>query len=347
MKRALWYWTMMPIVMLLLLEGSLRILGYRPYRTEKFSQQSDPEFWITPDSSLGFALNPGSFEVRVNKDLVFQTTHNNQGQRQLPQAAPGIYRLGFFGCSFTYGWGVDNNSNYPALLKENFPLIAISNHAVPGYGLVQGYLQLEAMIEGDENIDLAIFGYMPFHDARNAGSNSFRLGILQGYANSNPEIVERFGPARFPYAEMNQGQIQIAYLNWNERYHHWPLRKQSALINLVQSSKEAREEDPESNRKKTLALLEATQALCEANEIEFVVCCLSSDAESEKAAKEISQLGIEVWQSPIDLTKENWTFHPVDDHPNSEAHEELAVYLKPKIAKQILNEDAFDSIPSL
>jgi hypothetical protein len=68
-KTLLWYILGLPLLVLVLLEIGLRILGYTPYNQNEFSLASEPEFWMIPDSNLGFGLNPGKYEVTVNEEL--------------------------------------------------------------------------------------------------------------------------------------------------------------------------------------------------------------------------------------------------------------------------------------
>lgn len=346
-RNLIWYVVGLPLSVVLLTEAGLRFLAYRPYQSTDFSIKSQPAFWLIPDSSLGFALNPGSYEVTINSKLRFKTDHGKNGERELPLIGLSLYDLGFFGCSFTYGWGLNNDECYPALLQSKIPNIQIKNHAVPGYGSVQGYLQIKHQIEQDKQPDLAIFAYMPFHDQRNSMSASYRQGILQGYAISNPKAVKQFGSARFPYAKISGDSLSVHYLDWSERYAHWPLRKHSALINLIQNSLEARQKDEFAEREITLQILKESKSICEQNDIGFVIFCLSNDAASKEAASLFRNEGFTVWQSDIDLYNDEWTFHPVDDHPNEKAHRKLADYLEPLVLEEVPEREKFDTIPGL
>jgi hypothetical protein len=328
MKRALWYWALMPMVVLLLLEGSLRILGYKPYRTEKFSQQSNPEFWIIPDSSLGFALNPGSFHVTVNDELEFEVAHTQEGLRYIPVRSVDstsfpLEDFAFFGGSFTYGWGLNDEETFPAQFAEESINYCVQNYAVPGHGMVQGFLQLKQLISENKAPDYAVFCYLPFHDDRNAATMKFQFGLLQGYSNSNPETSEKFGIARFPFIRIENGKLKVDFLSWDEKMKHWPLRQKSSLINLLQGISITQADQKLKKEEATLALFEEIESLCHYNDVNFMIYILSNDRLAKQAKNRFEEKGLPVLMSNIDLTDKQWTFYPDDDHPNQNAHKEL------------------------
>src|SRR5262249_10125369 len=65
-----------------------------------------------------------------------------------------------FGCSFTYGWLVNDAETYPYLLQAALPEYRIVNFAVPGYGNVQSLLQFKRALATHANKPaLALFTY--------------------------------------------------------------------------------------------------------------------------------------------------------------------------------------------
>lgn len=90
------------------------------------------------------------YELAPNLDLTFmrsQVVTNSHGMRDLPRSLKkpeGVYRIAVLGDSFTFGWGVEREEAYPAVLEKELNnnsgdsmRYEVLNFGVPGYSTFQ------------------------------------------------------------------------------------------------------------------------------------------------------------------------------------------------------------------
>ncbi|MEL6255440.1 MAG: hypothetical protein AAFR87_25765, partial [Bacteroidota bacterium] len=164
-KKKVLYYIYLLLLLAPCLEIALRILQYEPYRQVNFLIKSSPSHCLIPHPYLGFALNPGSFEVQINQAKPYQVRHGSDSLRithpsPLPDSLPEIFLLG---CSYTYGMGVNDEDSFPYLLQEAFPTYRVKNFGVPGFGSVQSYLQLKAELKKGNRPKIVILNLVEFH----------------------------------------------------------------------------------------------------------------------------------------------------------------------------------------
>ena len=131
------------------------------------------EAWAidVPDPQLGWrprpdiqvrSARPGSYDVTV--------TVNSQGLRSRAPTAvertPGTTRIAIFGCSQTFGSGVEDQETFSALLAERLPGTEVLNFGVHGYGTDQMLLRWE--LEGRRYApDIVVLAFAYYHLDRN------------------------------------------------------------------------------------------------------------------------------------------------------------------------------------
>ena len=237
------------------------------------------------------------------------------------------FLIDFHGGSFAYGWGLPADESMAYLVQDEFSNALIRNFSTPGYGLVQSLLILQKQQKNGDLPSMAILNYMPFHDRRNAMTNSYKEEILQAYANSNPEALKAFEEAQFPF--IRDGKIE--FQSWSASTSGFRLRDYSALVNLIASESALRADKQIDARAETIALLKKISALCEENGVRLLVYVMSNEESGKSAFDDFSKLGIDCLLSPIDLQENKWTLYPLDSHPNEKANRELANTLTEKL----------------
>lgn len=306
------------------------IIGARPFKQEAYEIVSEPENCIIADSLQGFALRPGAYTVRINKGLSYKVRHNSFGRRSMPDAQDSIRKgtLSFFGCSYTYGMGVNDHETFPSLVAEQFPALKIENHAVPGFGTVQGLLQLKAMIEDGKAPDVVVFCYAGFHDQRNSMSPYYRRDLRLGYLSSSELIQEEMGSSRFPYATMQESNTNVKHLYWNDVGVWERLRMHLASVNLVLSVKEQIAEQSLPMKEVTQMLFCELKTLCDENNIEILVFGVMSNGYTKHTLEELTMHGIPTLCTEVELSDPKFNNMPFDSHPNDTAHELMATELQ-------------------
>ena len=123
------------------------------------------------DPALGYGMLPGRFTVRFPTGDAFRLTNGDDSLRKSRPAAqapePEAPALWIFGCSFSYGWGVDDEDVYAWQLQEALPRWDVTNFSVNGYGTLQSLLQLEKALAERPAPAVVVLAYAGFHDARN------------------------------------------------------------------------------------------------------------------------------------------------------------------------------------
>jgi len=144
-------------------------------------------FWrLRPDTSL--EVENRVYQTRT-RPVTWRIRINPEGQRGAPppraeeQASPVIAALGD---SCTFGFRVDEDETYPALLQASLrdhgmPRAAVVNHGVPGYTSFQGRRLLAEILSRDR----------PDFVALAFGANDLELDVASDAAKA-----ERISPAR-------------------------------------------------------------------------------------------------------------------------------------------------------
>jgi len=306
------------ILIILGLELSLRWLGHHPYRTTPFTIESQPQFCLLPDSLYGIRLNPGQFNVSIN-GLQFHTTHLPNGQRITPPPPDTIpqKQVHLYGCSFPYGFGLDDSLSYPYRLQQARPNLQIHNKAVPGYGTIQAFHQLQHSLAQKDTPDIAIIHYASFHDERNALSPQYRKALHISFQQANPIIKTLFTQSRFPYLTPSH---TYSHSTWSQLYQHWPLREQSSIIHYLQNIVDAQKLSPHETTSITQKIFRDLHTLCQAAGIQLIIAGITQDTHTQQMLLYCDSLNIPTWNLMIDMTNPQNTNAPHDDHPNANSH---------------------------
>jgi hypothetical protein len=318
------------------LELSLRLLGYQPFRQVDYQIESSPSNCIIAHYKLGFALHPGDFEVTINDGLHYSVRHGSDSLRVSDETvAPGEVEdsIYFFGCSYTYGMGVDDSLTFPYLVSRNWPNGLIKNFGVPGYGTVQTLLQLEKLIAGGEIPDIAIINYADFHDERNALTPRYRRDLYLGYQRSNPSVKQSMQSSQLPFAVKNEAGLVIDFCSWDQLYDQWRYRETFALVNLLQDWSDRnlmRTIDKEGSSRQLFSVI---KALCDQAGIRLIVTGLTPSVTTQNLLADLREMRIETLDISVDLASDQYRNAPYDDHPNQSAHavfaKKITAYLVP------------------
>ena len=316
-----------------MLEGLLWVTGYRPYRYQQFSIESSPHQNIVADTEYGLALNPGAYTITINEGLTYHTTHINRFSRVIatpPTEEPQAV-LAVFGCSYTYGMGLDDADAFPSHLANRLSDYEVRSYAVPGYGTVQGFMQLHQLVEQGEKPQVALFNFADFHLDRNSMTPDYRLHLNVGYqmaiGNDRVDMAE----SAFPYVREQDGTLVFHKAPWSQLYQHWSGRETFALVNLLQTITDRYETASIDAVKNTVLLMEQIQSYCTAHDIRLVVAGITESQATAAVLEAVSNKGIETVDAGLPLESATYNNLPYDTHPNERAHrlmaEKMGLYL--------------------
>lgn len=276
-------------------------------------QERRCEPYSVPDPLLGFTYRPGEYRISLSADgephpLVFRTKSDAEGWRATtadPARHLGLPELWIFGCSFTWGFSVDWDRTFPALVQTARPDLRVRNFAGVGFGNVQALLQLRQRLEErrEPPPKLAVFSYAAFHPERNVAS---------------PAVLRRWGDApgfRHPRAALDaDGRLTVELVEFTDVDRPEPTLDES--------------------RRVTMAIFDELLALCRRHGITPVLAVQSLvtnvpghdtlTLHDEPVVTHCRDAGFHVVDQVVPETRKEWNNLPWDGHPNDRAHAEYA-----------------------
>jgi hypothetical protein len=329
LKWILWY----PVMVFLCLEIAFLILGYRSYHNDDYSIKANPANAFIGHPSFGIQLNPGTYDISINDSLHFKATHLENHTRKVSYGKKDSTDILLLGCSFTYGFGVNDDETFASLLQKEHPNLGFENDGVIGYGTVQSLLQLkEAVIQNPPKALILIFS--KYHFMRNTLSPEYRSNLKTGYHRSSQNVDNLMAQSQFPYKTDCDSRIQLA--SWNEMYENWPGREWLASINWFQTLRDKFNENQALQIEVTVCLIKEMQAICKENAIDFGLVCLDGDVRTQAIKLALSDLP---WlEVGFDFENNEWTNAPFDTHPSAAGHRYIANRIEPFLS-QLLHED--------
>jgi hypothetical protein len=250
---------------------------------------------------LGFAFNPGLHEIGVKyryffrkNNYTFTSTIGRDGYR-ITSDHPELYRnkpqIWIFGCSYTYGWSLNDEETFPWLVQENLPNYHIRNLGIGGQGNVVALLQLREELVTRKPPAFAIFVYNPFHLVRNVAAPSFvnnELAVLTDNA------------FHFPKAFINEeGKLNVTLIPVEPVDEPEPTLKNMRLV--------------------TELVFQEIKHLCDTHSIVPILAFQTGDR-LDPIVQDCEQKGFNIIDMSLDLSSKYQAFPPFDPHPNVKAH---------------------------
>ena len=304
-------------VSLLGTEAILRFAGYQPYIPPTYNIRVEPggKFY-QPHPTLGYTHIPGQFRVTTPPDdAVFTVTHLPNTLRithplQTYPSEPPKDEVWIFGCSFTHGWGLNDNQTFAWLLQEQLPQYEFVNFGADGYGTLHALIQCREALQRSKPPKIVLLMYASFHDERNTFLRT-RRKILTA--------LNRLGPQVQPYARFDQNG-QLHYYMAQVTYREFPFMRYSALLNLLEETYNRLESRFTKPPEVTKAIVKDFLALAQAQGIKFVVAGLTADPLTAEMLAYCRQEGATTVDLAVDLTMPKYRLSPYDSHPNAVAN---------------------------
>jgi len=328
-------WTILyALITFALLEGILWIMGYRPYFNQDYHVSANPDNPYVADSKLGIRLNPGTFLLTLNKHVDFTATHQKNGQRLIPESPDQHDKsIVFLGCSFTYGYGVNDSESFPAVVQSKRPNWKIENHAVVGYGTAQHLIQLRKRLQ-ENPPECVILCLSSVHFKRTVLSQKYRANLRIGYRRSSSDVDNSMEGARFPFFDNCNGEVK--YATWENLYSELPGRYWFASVNFLQGILERNRDSNCDAVSITACLIQEMQKICSEKNIAFGVVCLDSSHETSELQQKCAAID---WKNiGFSFKKKKYTHLPYDSHPNKKGHQKIAFSVLPFIDKLLSDE---------
>lgn len=221
-------------VVLLALEGFLRISGYVPYYLEKRT------FIPSEDPRILYELNPGFSGLYAGVPVSIGPL-GTRGSFDTSASDATIYRVAIAGDSIAFGQGVHDHETLAArlrpLLRERSSSGAdVVNLGVPGYNTCQEYwyiqkvsknIDLDAIVllYSDNDVDPAVFSIKGDHvitpDIRTGGFHDFmaklrKLSYVYNLAWSRWQILKRRSLSMEIYQDIINNKYSEQAIGWEK-----------------------------------------------------------------------------------------------------------------------------------
>lgn len=307
---------------LLLLEGVLRWKGEKPYKTPEVTTRVEPANYGCSHPQLGFSLRPGKYCFQVSGQLQFCATHTVDSLRatRMDPLDSISKEIHLYGCSLTYGYGVEDSQTFAWRLQDHFKHAEIRNYGVSAYSLTQMFERMKHAYAKGSRPDLAIIAYASFHDERNALLRHWRKS-LTFRENDFAGTKEIWVPVhRVKKGRLWQGKKKLSYKPW-------PLMKYSVLVHAAEKGWNEMEFSWIKTRIISFALMREIKHWCDERNIPLLVAGMDHNEFTQRVMTYFEDVGINTVDLAVNDQLCGMTFQPIDPHPTALAHKQFATAL--------------------
>jgi hypothetical protein len=302
------------------------ILIFSMYYYYEYKQRS---YFLTPtisvfpatqfykyDASLGYVTSTGTYTVtlttpKADKPYVWTVTTDKDGYRLTSNIINGEKNepeIWIFGCSYTWGWAVNDQDTLPWLIQKSYPGYYVKNYAGAGYGDVHALIKLKNEVAQGRKPVIAVFSYNNFHLPRNVAAPS-RMNEFQNIK----DVRLLHHPMGFID---DSGKLGIK------------------IIPLVHV--DAPDPDSDTMINVTKKIFDEILELCEQEGIKPILAFQTGDKD-DPIVQYCQKRGFTIADISLDNMKPEYNNLPYDIHPNSKAHKYYADQLNSVIYKIIGN----------
>ena len=317
-----------------------RAMGYRPWEVRDTGIKASPGgklFRLHP--SLGYTALPGAFTLTLADGYAFRVTHLADGHRitrPLSTYTNGLPKpqIWVFGCSYTYGWSVNDEDTYPWRLQARFPGYDVVNFGMNGYGTIHALIQLREALKSNPPPAVAIVTYGNFHDDRNTFIRERRKAVVPW---------NRLGPLCQPCARLDgQGHLQESFRA--VEYRAFPLSTHSALMHFLELKYNQLEERFSRSHLVSRAILAEMATLAQQAHFPLVVAGISEHPLTREMLGYLSHKGVLTVDMAVDLGRPGYSNQPHDGHPSALTHAVYAARLEQYLcSNRFVSVSAYDA----
>lgn len=331
------------LVTILLLEIFLRVLGFGPSKPNQYLIESQPDFFLAPDSLYGYRLNEGEYNVTINKGVTFNTSQQLTDRRLIRNDSTADKSIFIYGCSFTYGLGVNADQSWPSVLSKQLNgNYLIQNFAIPGYGNIQSLQRIQEIKRSEILSGLHIIAYSEqLHSPRDNMTRLQRKLWSEAFQTKDSDAQEILQSAKFPFVKelAENEEIVIQYWPMADLYQPWIGSKFSAIINLAESASMSTANAKSGNNEVSRTIIyEIKELLDQQGDSKLLVLGITNDANTAEALEEFQGNGLHAVNVSLNLSLPENNLMPYDGHPSVKAHQHYAAECLQYIESQNLLE---------
>jgi hypothetical protein len=316
--------------MMVVLEAVLRFTKEPPWEPDLTQFRVEPGGRLYEDDPIiGYRLNPGRFTVYMADGFPVQTTHLPTHERATngTDQPSGRAEIWIFGCSYTYGWSVNDGETFPWLTQQALPSFRVRNFGVPGYGDLQGLLRFREELKKGVNPKIVVLVYAAFHDERNAGLRRWQKSLIRP-RNGN------IGPQSQPRATLDsEGNLKVS--EHPEEFRELPGMRTWSILHSIEkmwNKIEANTVPTEKISQQIIRNLAREAAKAGAG---FLLVGIENDPKTESMISWWVQEGGKAVDISVNMNKNGMRNNPHDCHPSPQAHRIYADQLIQALKKKL------------
>lgn len=336
LKLSIWL-----IIFTLTTEVAVRILGHLPLkeRTFKIKQTAEQLTFIRTQPK---PLNLESIEDNTADTLThlayassvkYSYTLNTNGSRYCgKQYDTSLNDINIYGCSFTFGVGLEDSNTHPYILQQRINNYNINNYGKSGYGLVDIYFKIKKTL--NSKVKIIIINYAHFLTDRYPGSR-YWAKMKNIYLDKEIE--------QFLHKNVYLNNLIIDnehHLKETKTYYpifkKLPLQNKLACINLLDDKyNEVIDKRIYDKLQISYQILKEINILCKKNKIELIITNIDDYKRTSKDLAFFSPIGIKTLNMHVKNNNPRYNLMPYDSHPNTLANklfaERMFLYLSENI----------------
>ena len=332
-KTAFIFFTLIGFIMVFILSAEVfvRMKGMKPYKITR------PEIAIEPggmfymkNDLLGYTHIPGKFKITIKENFSFSVTNNENSYRVTqPIDQQEFYRekdeIWIMGCSYTYGWALNDEDTFPWLIQKKIPGYKINNYGVCGYGSIHSLIQIKELLKERNIPKIIIVTYATFHDLRNTFSRIRRRAVSRW---------NFLGPLTQPYASLDKnGHLKLHRAD-EVIYKPWPFTRMLALVYYLENKYNNHEVRVAQPFQVSQAIFLEISKICREKGIKLIVAGIKENNQKKmrRMLDFCEKSGLSTVDISVDVENEKYSHLPLDAHPNELANllyaEKLYSYLR-------------------
>lgn len=304
-------------------ESGARLRGIKPWTPDTMDMSVEPGGgFYAPHPTLGYSNLPGKFVItQHNGTYTWRATHLDSTLRitrpleTYGEGQPAKDEIWIFGCSWVYGWALNDHETLPWTLQERLRDYEIVNFGAGAYGTIHSLIQFREALERGEKPRVAVLTYAWFHNERNTYIRMWRKETAP---------YNELGSVLFPSARID-GSGALRYKMVEVEYAEFPFMRSSALMHAIEMFYNRNVEYHLSKTEAvTKALIREFYNLCRKEDIGFVLAGLDDYYKTVEVLNHFGRMGVPAVDISIEDFDDGYRNLPYDPHPNAGAQEIFA-----------------------
>lgn len=316
--------TLSALIVVITVELSLIYLNYPILDYSSYYANITPGNFIVKDSILGYKHPPGVYNAAFSYNSI-QMSIDEDGARKTSENEPQLHLSTdyYYGCSFTFGHGLNDQETFPWILQKENPHLKIKNFGVEGTGVLYAYLHL-INLSKELVPDRLFYVYASFQNIRSTNSLIWQKQLFS-LTNNGGEIfsLSKGGEKNYPRARLTTEGLKISYDNIFSEYSEKSIFQKLRITNIAENfCFQFKERSFYKSQEVNFLLLLKIKQICDKNKCEFIVLGIDNDEATREMLKSLTNAGINTLDISFDYHNEKYLL--IDKfHPNAAANFEF------------------------